>query len=307
MKMEEKYVIGLDVGGTSLKAAIVSSKGRILKNTFKKTPINSSGSAEAIISTFENILSHTIAESKERCVRVLGIAISTCGPFDLEKGIPLMKHKYASIYGLNLKHELIRRLHLNIPILFDRDSWSFLRGEEWVGAAKGYKRIVGITIGSGLGSAFMVNGEIVVEGPGIPPSGSLWNLPYKGGILEEVAPVCKRSIIRRYRELGGSWREGMDVKDIASKAFRGEDEASAKVFNELGGTLGEVLKPYLLEFNPDCVIFGGQISKSFMLFSKPLKDTLKEVKSINRVVPAKYIDKSNIFGATKFFLSKYII
>jgi len=304
--LEGAYAIGLDVGGTSLKAALISSKGRVLKGSFNKILIDSQGSREHIIRTFTKIVSMMLDTVKEKKLNLAGLSISTCGPFDLDNGVFLMKHKYASVYGISLKEVLRKHSNLpeKIPIVFDYDSWSFVRGEAWVGAARNYNRIVGLTLGGGLGSAFMVDGKIVTEGKGVPPLGSFWDLPYKGGIFEEMAPVCKRSIIRRYRELGGEYREGMDVKDIALRALEKRDRQALQVFKELGTELGQVLKPFMLEFRPDCIIFGGGISKSSTLFIRSFRAQLRDVKSLKKVSRAKNIDLAGIYGVARLLFEK---
>lgn len=304
--MEEVYVIGLDVGGTSLKAALISLKGKLLEGTFNRIPVNSKGSSEEIIGTFTKIVDMTLDIAKQKKINLVGLSISTCGPFDLEKGVFLMKHKYASVYGISLKEELIKRLKIpeNLPIIFDYDSYSFVRGEAWVGNARNCKRIFGFTLGAGLGSAFMANGKISIEGKGIPPLGSFWDLPYKSGILEEMAPTCKRSIIRRYQELGGEYKENMDVKDIALRALEKKDKPSLEVFKELGTELGQFLKPFMLGFKPDCIVFGGQISNSSKLFIRPFRTQLKDIRSLKRITKARYIDLAGIFGTAKYFFEK---
>jgi len=305
-KQKKLYTIGMDVGGTSLKTAIVSSEGKVLDNTFTRIPINSDGSSESIIHTFVNALNMSRGLAEKSNLEIIGIAISTCGPIDVEKGIYLMKHKYASLYGINMKDELRRRLDLekDYPIIFDGDSWSFLRGESWVGVAKGYNRKVGITLGTGLGSAFMIGDEIILEGEGVPPQGDLWCLTYKGGIIEDTLYLSRRGIIRRYKELGGEYFEGMDVKDMALKALREKDKISLKVFEEVGNNLGDVLKPILMKFKPECLVFGGQISRSFTLFSKPIRTKLKDIASLKKISPARYIDLSSIYGATSLLFKK---
>ena len=214
-----------------------------------------------------------------------------------------MKHKFSSIYGLNLKTELISRLNLKkaLPIQFENDAWVFLRGETWRGAARGYNRIVGLTIGTGLGSAFMVGDEIVTKGPGIPADAWIGGLPYNDGIVEDR--VSRRGIIARYRELVGNTYSGEDVKEIALKGLKNGDKNSLKVFREIGIILAEVLTPILSDFRAECLVFGGQISKSFSLFENPLKQLLKKVPTLKKITRARFIDLSPLYGAAKLVFS----
>jgi len=289
------YVLALDVGGTSLKSAIISDEGRCLRGSFRTVAIDSAGDKEEVLEALITTLRKSLVDAQSMDLEVKAIGISIPGPFDYEKGISLMTHKFASIYRLNLRKTIIKSLGLGnkINIIFEPDSWAFLIGEMWHGAARGYQRVIGITLGTGLGSAFTVKGHIVVEGTGIPPKGWLWNLPYRGGILEDW--ISRRGIIRRYKELTG---EELDVNEIASKGLLG-DEKSLLVFRELGEILGKCLKRIALKFKPDCIVFGGQISKSFDLFKDPLIKQLKSVKSLKKIAQAEHIDLAPLYGVAK--------
>ena len=293
-------VIALDVGGTFLKSAIVKPDGSILEGTFRKRRIDSQGSSEQILETFTRSLGPHLKKAEKMRVRVGGIGIGMPGPFDYGKGISLIRHKFGAIYGLNLKDELIKRLELpqNLTIRFENDAWAFLRGEAWLGAAKGCRRAVGITLGTGLGSAFMVGGQVVLEGVGVPPNGSIYNLPYEGGILEDK--ISRRGIIARYKELAGRrYREGMDVKEMAIRGIKYKDKFSIQVFNEMGHRLGQVLKQILSEFQAECLVLGGQISKSFILFSNPLREELQSIPTLKGITSAHMLDLSPIYGAAR--------
>ena len=149
-------------------------------------------------------------------------------------------------------------------IRFENDAWTFLRGEAWRGAAQGHNRVVGLTLGTGLGSAFMVHDEIVIEGPGVPPHAWIGALPYANGIVEDK--ISRHGIIARYQELAGNaYSENEDIKEIALRGLGHRDTNSLQVFNELGSTLAQVLNPILLDFKAECLVLGGQISKSFSL------------------------------------------
>jgi hypothetical protein len=181
------YAIGLDVGGTSLKSALVSSDGSVCMNSFLHTSINSQGSKEDVIKTFIYALNKHLKAADDHGIEVDGIGIGMPGPFDYKKGVCLIPphlHKFQALYGLNIREELAERIGLG-NIQFENDAWTFLRGEEWTGMAKGFRRIIGITIGTGMGSSFMVDGKIVSRGKGIPLQGAMltdvpsaiWSLP----------------------------------------------------------------------------------------------------------------------------------
>jgi glucokinase len=302
MKLEtERYAIALDVGGTSLLSAIISSRGSILSGSLQRMPIDSKGASEEIIGNFIRILKAVFKVAEYDNLRIIGIGVGMPGPFDYENGISLIKgvDKFEAIFGVNLKQEFINRLNLrkDFPIRFENDTRTFLMGEVWEGEAKGYNRVIGLTLGTGLGSAFMINEHIVVEGQGVPRYGWIGGLSYNDGILDDI--ISKRGIIKRYKELAGnSTPLGLDVKEIASFAKQG-NRISKQVFEEFGSILGKVLKSIIPKFRAECLVIGGQISRSFSLFEKSLNQQIKPIPCLKKVAKAHSVDLSALYGEAK--------
>ena len=301
----KECIIAIDVGGTSLKWTLIDLDeidNYISRVCFQRISINSDGTVGDIIKSFTEVIGRALERARALNFEAVGIGISTAGPFDYNNGISLMEHKFGEIYRLNLKEELIKHSELrkDLPIHFMHDVYAFLIGEVNYGVAKGCNCVLGITLGSGLGSAFMVNNEIVMDGSGVPPNGDIWCLPYKGGMVEDK--ISRRFILSKYKELGGRMWKGLDVKDISDLAVK-EDKISLRVFKEFGTTLGKILKPIALEFKAECIVFGGQISKSFSLFSGFLKKELKSASSIEKIDSAKNIDLAAHYGLAKSFFS----
>jgi hypothetical protein len=117
---------------------------------------------------------------------VEGASLAFPGPFEYENGISRMTHKLPYLFGVDLRQALAARFVWQpAQVRFLKDASAFLLGEIGAGAAKGVSRAVGITLGTGIGAAFAVDGRVVTEGKGVPPGGEIWDLPYQGGI----APV----------------------------------------------------------------------------------------------------------------------
>ena len=136
--MNRKFCIALDVGGTSIKSAIVCDEGFLVNGSRKDTPINAKDSSKEIIQTFVNLFQSLIEFGDTQNLLISGIGIGFPGPFDYENGISLIRDldKYESIYGINLKDEFRKHLKLNndLQIVFENDGWVFTRGEAWQGA-----------------------------------------------------------------------------------------------------------------------------------------------------------------------------
>lgn len=296
------HAVGLDVGGTSIDSGIVSVSGDVLPGSLLSTAIDSKAGAEEILSTLAEPISKELDHAAGEGIRIRGIGIGFPGPCDYEAGICLIKDldKYGALYGVDVGREIRTRLRLDesMPVCFEIDAWTFVRGEAWKGAGAGHERIIGFTLGTGLGSGFLVHDEMVDSGPGVPRWGWIGGLPYGKGILDDR--VSRRGILARYLELGGAGPSGLDVCDIAARAREGED-AAVEAFRETGEVLGRYLRDVSSRFEPDCIVAGGRISRSYDLFGPALE---RELPPSVEIGPAHDIEGSAILGAARFLFRR---
>jgi glucokinase len=297
------HAVCLDIGGTSVKSAVVRSDSTLVPGSEGMDPVNSRGSADEILGTFARAAKRALDFARGARIEVDGLGVSICGPFDYEKGICRIRglDKYEAIYDVNVKEHLQGRLELarDLPFLFDVDSWSFARGEVWTGAGRPFHRVIVFTMGTGVGSAFAIDGTIVAEGPGVPWYGWISGQPLKDGMLNDY--VSRTFMIRRYAQLTG---QTIDVADMAERAAAGDTQAAA-VFTEIGETLAAFLKDHnVRDFQADAIIFGGQISKSLRLFIDPVKKLIGDIQSLKAVLQASDIDGSALKGIGRFVFDK---
>ena len=291
-----RHVVAMDVGGTSLTTGLVRQDGQL--TNFNRTAIDSSGTAEQLLGAFADALKSCLARAQVARLTPVGIGIAICGPFDYQRGISLMQNlgKYDALYGLNVKQGLRHRLALptSFPLVFDVDSWSFARGEAWLGAARHYRRFIAFTLGSGVGSAFVVDGEVVADGPGVPPLGWISGQPYRDGILDHY--LGRPHLIARYQALSGLT---LEVAEIAQRARQGEAQA-ASVFSEVAATLGSFIRErHVIPFGAECLVFGGRIAQSFALLRPALTQALKGVSGLKAILAVKNGVRSSLQGVTK--------
>jgi glucokinase len=260
-----------DVGGSHISAAVCHLEeyrlGKVMRADLPK---------EETSAAFVEVL-HSLGVKAADGRTVEGAELAMPGPFDYDQGISWMKHKMPYLYGVNVSEALATQFGWKASqVRFLNDAAAYLLGEVGAGAAKGVKRVVCFTLGTGVGSGFAVDGRVVTEGQGVPPGGEIWNTPYEGGIVEDQ--ISTRALQKNYKERNGKERE---VASIAHYATGGEPEATA-VFAEFGKTLGIAIKRLLNDFAPDVVVLGGGISRSAHLFldavNAELKDTAIEVR-----------------------------
>lgn len=102
MDLKKKLYLIIDAGGTYFKSAITDADAVISPGSTFQVRSYSEGPAEKILNAYRRTIIYGLTYIEENSGVLSGIGIATPGPFDYERGIPLMKHKFASVYGLNL-------------------------------------------------------------------------------------------------------------------------------------------------------------------------------------------------------------
>jgi glucokinase len=253
----------LEIGGTHVTAALVDLKigGVVAGSVHRRELSPSAGAAE--------ILGPVIACGRELPVpyaRYWGVAIP--GPFDYQTGVGLFAGvgKFEALYGADVRAALTEGLPGppgSLTFLNDADAFGW--GEWLFGAATGYDRCVAITLGTGIGSAFLADGEVRQSGAGVPPEGRVDLLRFSGQPLEEV--VSARAIERAYRQRTGIAPRG--TVHVARQARTG-DQAAVEVLSTAFERLGTVLRPWLEDFGARVLVVGGSMTGSWDLIGPAL-------------------------------------
>lgn len=282
--MEKRFVLGADIGGTHITAAFVDLVTRsILPETLVRTPVNAHATADDIISVWAGAVMESLnrLQVSSPCI---GIAIP--GPFNYEDGISKIQHqdKYDALYNLNVKTLLAQRLGTDVRnIMLLNDAACFLQGEVFGGAAQGYTRVVGLTLGTGLGSARYYAGTA--------KDAALWSTPFLDSIAEDY--LVTRWFVKRYKELTGIKITG--VRDLAEQADTHPE--AQKLFREYGRNLGIFLANFIEVDKPEAVIVGGNIAKALHLFLPETKQVLAERAINTPVFGAILAEEAALLGA----------
>jgi acetyl esterase len=270
----------LDLGGTHVSAGVVDVEHRKVVE-WMRTPLRPQADGDELLQSLTRIASDAAAN-------VEGLGVAVPGPFDYAAGISWIEHKLVGLYGVDLRGPLAAELELDPDaIVFVNDADAFVLGEWWAGAARDTRRVVGVTLGTGLGSAFLADGAIVDTGPDVPPAGELHRLQFRGAPVE--SSVSSAALVERYGE------PRLDAAEIAIRARRGDERAIA-AFAELADAVGEICRPWLQRFAAACFVVGGSIAGSWELLSPALHMRLADVDGLERIVRASRIDESALLG-----------
>jgi glucokinase len=290
--MNNNYVIGADIGGSHITAALIDlSDGAIAEGSKCKEQVNAGADAEEILSRWSKAIGDVLALAGKE-IPAIGIAMP--GPFDYPAGISLIRDvaKYESLYGMNIRTALQASLNFKGDIFFENDASCFALGEAWAGDGAGCNRMVAVTLGTGLGGTFLHNNQILHEGKGVPSGGYIYNLPYKNGIAEDY--ISSRWLLNEYRHRTGTrLPEVKSIGDLAEK----QDATALALFTEMGNALGEVLAPWLRDFEAECVVIGGNIRKAHPYFLPALQAYLQDRKISTQVHISSRGEASALSGA----------
>lgn len=273
--MNENIVLGADIGGSHITASLVDIKNRqILAGTICRQEVDSGGSAEAIVGEWKKVLQNCLGHEWPipgvaqsgigHPFQQLRIGIAMPGPVDYEHGFCYIKgqNKYESLYSRNLKELLADALGINAgQIRMINDAAGFLSGEVFIGAGRDYKKVIGLTLGTGLGSALYDNGNTV--------DADLWHSPYLDGKAEDYisAPWLLASAEKA---------TGQSFSNVKKMAEAAESNESIKhVFDEFGKHLADFLASMLTKENYDLVILGGNVAKAHPLFRWSMTERLE--------------------------------
>jgi len=186
--MKNSFVLGGDIGGTHITTALVNlHTNTILSDSQVRKSGNSQASAAEIITTW-------IAAFKEAAARVNAsinkISLAIPEPFDHTGGICEIKGqaKYEALYNLNVKALIAEKLPIAPEhILLVNDAEGFLHGEFFSGVAQGFNNVIGLTLGTGLGTATYHYGKAV--------DADLWGMPFLDTIAEDY--LATRWFVKR--------------------------------------------------------------------------------------------------------------
>lgn len=241
--------IGVDLGGTNVRAALVDGTKVITK---KKAPCPAKGTQEEVIEAIAALVEPLV------CEKVTSIGIGVPSVVDTTNGIVYNVANIPSWQEVHLKEIFEKRF--GIPVHINNDANCFTLGESRFGQGRGYKDVVGITLGTGVGAGIIINGHLY-EGRNAG-AGEIGCLSY---LDKDYESYCSTPFFVAHNTSGA---------ELAAKAEAGDPEAQA-LWNEFGHHLGELVKAALFAYDPEAIIFGGGIAAGHPYFEDALRKTVE--------------------------------
>ena len=242
--------IGIDLGGTNMRVGLTD--GATLVNSVIE-PCPAKETEEVVLNQLKRQIAQLMSSD------VTGIGIGVPSVVDSVRGIVYNVANIPSWKEVHLKEQLEKEF--GIPVAVNNDANCFALGVWKYGEGKGTRDMVGLTMGTGIGSGIIINGQLyngVNTG-----AGEIGSLPFKDADYEFY---CSSRFF--------SHLHGDTGANFGKRAQAGDAEAIA-VWNEFGQNVGELIKAVLFTYAPEAIIIGGGIASAFPLFEAPMRASLE--------------------------------
>lgn len=278
--MRSGKLIGIDLGATNIRGGLVSGK---TINNLKANPIRSNGTMEEVLEDVFRLTDQLI--DKE----IMAIGIGVPSVVDTKLGILYDVQYIPSWKEVHLKKLMEERY--KVPVFVNNDANCFALGEHYFGKGQGYDSMIGVTIGTGLGSGIIINNKLYA---GVNcGAGEFGMADYLDKIYEYY---CSGSFFQNVYGLNG--------QDVFKSAQKGEREA-LKLYNEMGGHLGNAIKLMMYTYDPELIILGGSVRFAYDFFQKAMWERVMSfafTKTKERLqIKLSELENSGILGAAGLY------
>lgn len=251
----ERIAIGVDIGGTNIRAGAVALDGRLIGEPFS-VATGATENKELIVGRIVEAIAAVIAQNGFERSDIQGIGLGVTGPLDVKNGTILRCPNLPTMDFFPLREAIGKEFGL--PVFMNNDANAMMLGESFWGAGKGANSVLGITLGTGLGCAIVIDRKVWMGAT--ETAGEIWISPYQDGIIEDA--VSGKGVSMRYEKSSG---QKLTAHEVAARAFAGDHCAKA-AWNEFGKAVAYALSWSVNLIDPDVVIIGGSMANSLELF-----------------------------------------
>jgi glucokinase len=320
-----EFIIGVDLGGTKISAGAVSRDGSRtvgVRTTDTNADLGAEGVVDRIIGLIEGVILDATQETGASKKDFIGIGMGAPGPLDRENGIVVVAPNLGW-KDFPLRDRVTKRLGL--PATLDNDANCATVGEWWLGAARGGRNVVGITIGTGIGGGLILNGELYHGSSDVAGEIGHTTIDVSGrhckcgnyGCLEAyasgpaIATRAREALVREdtASSLPGMVNNQLDkiTAEHVYRAAKAGDELAEELVRDTARYLGAGIATLLNVINPDVVVVAGGVTQAGESLFGPLRAEIRRrafkpaVQAV-RIVPAELPGTAGIVGAVKTFI-----
>ncbi len=308
--MAKKYVIGVDIGGTNIRTALINLDGDIVskvKNATGKEPLS------VLYKQLDTVYA---PHAREVC----GIGIAVAGLIDREGGVVMKSPNIPKLNGVNLAAEIKKRYKTCIAV--ENDANAAACGEKCAGAGKEFKKFVMLTLGTGIGGGVIIDKKLLpvaaeighmsinIDGPQCP-CGNVGCLELYASATAIIGTAVselekgKSSILKD--SYNGNFYK-ITAEDIYKAALEG-DPLSRNILREAGKSLGVGIASIINIFSPDAVVLTGGLIGAWNIYieaaiKEASKRAFKELYGKVKIIPSALCDDAGIIGAANLIFEQ---
>jgi len=298
--MDNKTIIGVDLGGTKIMTGAIDSNGRMLCPPVK-VQTGGSDTADAIVKRITGSVEKILGKLNRIINDVAGIGIGSTGPLDITEGTILECPQLPNMHFFPLRK--IIRDYFGVPVFLNNDANCLIFGESVFGAAADKKNVVGFTLGTGIGCAVILDKKIINGSTGT--AAEIWISPYGSGIIEDF--VSGRGVSKIYKSISGRDKTSLDVYNLALEG----DSQALQTWNEFGAHLAIPIAWSINLVDPEVVILGGSIAGAYPFFKDSMEEHLRKwicpvPAKTTKVITGQLGDNAGFIGAASLVFENWL-
>jgi len=307
----KRVVIGIDLGGTIVRAGAFDARGHLL--SAREIPIEAARGPESGLRKIQRLIEQVWAETEADAL--VGIGIGSTGPVDPIRG--RIQNPFTLPTWDDVPISAWMQRAFNVPVTLENDADAAALGEYWKGAGQMTKRLFAVTLGTGVGTALIADGHIYRGMDGLHPEAGHMLLDPAGplcycgahGCWESLCagPAIVRDVLSRdlfqsrlLQNAGGD-RAKIDARMIASAARDGDPVARAAM-EKAAGYFGLGIVNVIINFIPEMIVLSGGLMKSSDLFLPAMHQAIAAHSVMTpakqvRILPAQLGYHAGLYGA----------
>jgi glucokinase len=319
-----RFVLGIDIGGTNLVVGSVAENGSALLAPDSE-PTHAEAGATDVLDRLVALAGRAIERTRQEApgAEILGVGVGAPGPLDTRRGVVLLT---PNLGWVDMPLRQIVHDRLGLPVTLDNDANCAVLGEWWVGAARGSRHAIGITIGTGIGGGLILDGRLYHGASDVAGEIGHTTIDTEGrrckcgnyGCLEAYASgpnIALRAI--EALEAGAESRlpsyVAGDLRQLTAQtvyqAAQDGDELALEVVNDTAKFLGVGIGNLLNVFNPEVVVVCGGVTLAGDHLFVPMRREVarrafKPAVTACRIVPGELAGTAGVYGAARAFLDQ---
>jgi glucokinase len=304
MIMSKKYAIGIDLGGTNLRVALVSEEGEIVRKVKKS-------SSEEVLGSLLGSLLESIDEVNNG--KIVGIGLGVAGIIDRKNGRVFSSPNLRAVEGIDLIHGIHQKFP--VPVFIENDANVAALGEKVSGAGKNFENFVLLTLGTGIGGGIIHKGELLdvsaevghmsinAEADKCPCGniGCLENYASARAMIARAVAMLEKGTESMLKECCKGSIYKITPEDIYNSALEG-DTLSREILREAGRALGVGLANLINILSPEAIILAGGLVGAWNIYVQEAireasRRAFKDLFDAVKIIPSSLRDEAGVVGA----------